>query len=140
MIGITFFWLFFLSAVTTMFSAGRAVERRFALFLFGGVVATYLLNTFLGWDGAHFLVMLINIVVLAYGILLISAVARFWPIWFSAFHSITVATDVAQMVFPNNVPALYTNLQGFWFFPAVVSMVVGVVLDSRSKNHVATPA
>jgi hypothetical protein len=134
MIGILFFWLFFLSALTVMFCSGERVERRFALFLLSGVIATYLLNLSLGWDGAQILIMLINSSVLVFGLFLIATTKRYWPIWFCGFHSVTVATDIAQLTFPNNLPALYTNLQGFWFFPAVVIMVIGIVLDSKNRN------
>jgi hypothetical protein len=134
MVGILFFWLFFLSALTVMFQSGERVEQRFALFLLSGVIVTYVLNLSLGWDGAQFSIMLINLSVLVFALFLIALTERHWPIWFSGLHSITVATDIAQLTFPNNLPALYTNLQGFWFFPAVTIMVIGIMLDNKTRN------
>jgi hypothetical protein len=135
MVALLLFWLFLCSAMVIMFAAGGKVERWFAGMIGLSVIATYLLNYELGWDKAHTYVVLVDGFALIVALWLISVTKAHWPIWFSAFHAIAVATGIAQLVFPNEVPAVYTNMQGFWFFPAVTSMVIGVMLDNQANSR-----
>jgi hypothetical protein len=134
MVALLLFWLFLCSAMGMIFMAGGKIERAFAAMIVFSVCATYLLNSELGWDKAQAYVVLIDGLALIVALLLISVTNAHWPIWFAAFHAIAVATGIAQLVFPNDVPAVYTNMQGFWFFPAVTSMVIGVMLDNRANS------
>jgi hypothetical protein len=134
MIGIILFWLFLLSAVIIIFTVGKKVDQQFSMLLVTAVAATFSLNRFLGWDDAQIYITVIDSLLLILSLSFLSVTKAYWPIWFSAFQAIVVATSIAQLVFPNNVPAVYTNMQGFWFFPAVTSMVIGVMLDNRANS------
>lgn len=133
MIAMILFWLFFLSAVTIVFVAGEKADQKFMILLIVAVAATFVLNIAVGWDAAQVYVTAVDTILLLVSLMLVSVTKAHWPIWFSAFQAIVVATSMAQLFFPSNVPAVYTNMLGFWFFPAVAAMVIGVILDSRAK-------
>jgi hypothetical protein len=125
------FWLFLVCALSLVVIKGGGTERWFSAAIALSVVCTFLLNRELGWIAAQKVILLVDITLLLLSLVLVSKSHRHWPIWFSAFQSIAVATSVAFFVFPNHVPSLYINAQGFWFFPALMSMTIGVILDSR---------
>jgi hypothetical protein len=133
------FWLFLLSAVVMIFIVGRKIERQFTAMIVASVCATYLLNANLGWDDAEIYVATIDVVALVYALYLVSVTDRYWPMWFSAFQGVALATSIAQLVSPSNIPAVYTAMQSFWFFPAVGAMVVGVILDGRGRVQLGLP-
>jgi hypothetical protein len=130
------FWLFLLSAVVMIFIVGGKIERQFTAMIVVSVFATYLLNANLGWDNAEVYVATIDVFALAYALSLVSVTDRYWPMWFSAFQGVALATSIAQLVSPADIPAIYTAMQSFWFFPAVGAMVVGVMLDSRARGRI----
>lgn len=140
MISVALFWLFFFAAIAIIVMAGKRLERCFAGMMIFLVSTTYFLNAELGWDRAQIYVLLIDSITLILSLFLVSIAKTYWPIWFSAFHAIAVATGIAQFAFPNEVPAFYTNMQGFWFFPAIVAMVIGVMLDSRERRQQIHPS
>lgn len=127
------FWLFFSCSILLVAFKGDYIERFFLLIILISVALTFLLNKNLGWVDAHSIVLAIDTILLTISLLLVSKSHRYWPIWFAAFQSIAVATSVAFFVFPNHVPSLYINAQGFWFFPALISMTVGVIKDKQKE-------
>jgi hypothetical protein len=128
------FWLFLASASAAVIIFGDRNSRVFLGILFAGVACTYVLNSTLGWVEAQIYIFVIDGMTLSIALWLVSKVDAYWPIWFSAFLTIAVATSLAQLVFPNHIPGIYINLQGFWFFPALISLVVGVMLDARAEQ------
>lgn len=129
------FWFFLFVASLTVFLTGRTTERRFLTLLLVGVIGTFMLNANLGWVAAHPFVFLVDTGFLIASLALTSRTATHWPIWFSAFLSIAVATGLAQILFPSQIPTAYIAVQGFWFLPAMGSMAVGTVLDWRSRKQ-----
>ena len=127
------FWIFFVSTLTIIFFRGGSNEKWFSTAIFANVTYTYFVNKTLGWVNAHPFVLVIDIMLLVFLLALMSKSRRYWPIWFAAFHSIAVATSAAFFIFPNDIPSLYINAQGFWFLPALMSMTVGVIMDSRQE-------
>ncbi len=128
------FWLFLASASAAVIIYGDRNSRVFLGILFAGVACTYVLNINLGWDEAQVYIFVIDGITLSIALWLVSKIDAYWPIWFSAFLAIAVATSLAQLVFPNHIPGIYINLQGFWFFPALMSLVIGVILDARAEQ------
>jgi hypothetical protein len=125
------FWLFLACALSLVVVKGGRVERWFSVAIALSVACTFLLNRELGWIAAHKMILLIDVALLTLSLVLVSKSRRYWPIWFTAFQAIAVATSVAFFVFPNHVPSLYINAQGFWFFPALMFMTIGVIMDNR---------
>ena len=127
------FWSFLLAATFSVAIMGSAMERRFLTLILICVSSTFFLNSRLGWMDAQPFVLLLDMGLLITSLALTSFATCFWPIWFSAFQAIAVATGLAQFLFPNHVPAIYIAVQGFWFLPALMSMTVGVIMDSRQE-------
>ena len=50
---------------------------------------------------------------------------RFWPIWATGFHMITVATHLAVAIQPKIIPAAYATYAIFWGYPVLASLVWG---------------
>jgi hypothetical protein len=128
------FWLFLAAASLALLMFGDHAAKTFLAILLIGVVGTYLLNSNLGWNEAQVYIFLIDSAILSFALWLVSTVNAYWPIWVSAFQSIVVATSFAQLAFPNHIPGIYINLQGFWFFPALASLVVGAMLDAQATK------
>ena len=127
------FWIFCISALAIVFFRGELIEKLFAATILISIIATYLVNNALGWVNAHPFVFSFDLGLLLLSLVLVSKSRRYWPIWFAAFQMIAIATSVAFFIFPNHVPSLYINAQGFWFLPALMSMTVGVIMDSRQE-------
>jgi hypothetical protein len=133
------FWLFFMSASAIIVLFGRSLERSFLIALIACVVATYIFNAKLGWNEAQPYILIVDCALLALALFITSKANNFWPIWFSAFQGIAVATSLAQIVFPNEIPGIYINIKGLWFFPALISVVVGTLLDHRQASAKNAP-
>lgn len=131
------FWLFFLSASTIIILFGRSLERSFLVAIIACVLATYIFNAKLGWDGAQSYILVVDCILLVLALFITTRANNFWPIWFSSFQGIAVATGLAQVVFPNEIPGIYINIKGLWFFPAMISLVIGTLLDHKqiSTKH-----
>jgi hypothetical protein len=128
------FWLFLASSSAALLMFGDQVAKIFLAILLAGVVGTYLLTNNLGWQEAQIYILYIDSAILIVALLLVSKARVYWPIWVSAFQAIVVATSLAHLIFPNHIPGIYINLQGFWFFPALMSLVIGVILDARTEQ------
>jgi hypothetical protein len=129
------FWLFLLCASVATATFGDRVSRMFLVALIAGTFGTLALNYMLGWAAAHKYVFAIDAIILLIAFGLVSKTKFFWPIWFCGLHGITVATSLSQLAFPNQIPGIYINIQGFWFFPAVAALVAGVMLDYRAAQN-----
>jgi hypothetical protein len=128
------FWLFLASSSAALLMFGDHVAKTFLAILLTGVVGTYLLTKNLGWQEAQIYILYIDGAILTFALWLVSKARAYWPIWVAAFQAIVVATSLANLIFPNKIPGIYINLQGFWFFPALTSLVVGVMLDARAQQ------
>jgi hypothetical protein len=68
------------------------------------------------------------------GLLLVTD--RFWPIWATGFHMISVVTHIAVAVQPKIIPAAYANYAIFWAYPVLVSLAWGT-WDQRFNQNSA---
>ena len=50
---------------------------------------------------------------------------RFWPIWATGFHMISVVTHLAVVVQPDIIPAAYANYAIFWSYPVLAALAWG---------------
>lgn len=125
------FWVFLLSASTTMFLTGRKQERVFVSVILMATVSTLLANAFIGIGSANKFVISIDVALWIFVLIYIARSDRYWPIWFAAFHSNTVAAELGSILFPNSLPGLYMNLAGAWALPALGAAAYGVVSDRK---------
>lgn len=59
---------------------------------------------------------------------------RFWPLWATAFHSITVLTHLAVYFDPLIVPQAYATGQGIWAYPVLAALLLGSVRHRRRRS------
>jgi hypothetical protein len=80
-----------------------------------------------------------QIAVLAVDLLLLAGLAavatlsrRYWPLWVTGFHLVSVSTHVARLAEPSLKPLVYFAVQSFWSLPGLLVMVAGIMLDRRA--------
>ena len=89
----------------------------------------------MGLEESQPFVIVIDMTLLAFSICLAAKSANFWPMWFSGFHMVAVATGFARFTFPTALPTIYTNTAGFWAIPALIAAAIGVLLDRRVRGQ-----
>lgn len=130
MIGVAF-WVFLIAASAFMLTFGRLAERFFIATVIAATVSTLLLNGMLGPTKANVFVISIDVALWVVALLYAAHSDRYWPIWFAAFHSITIATELGSVMFPGSFPKLYINLAGAWALPALGAAAFGVRRDRK---------
>lgn len=126
------FWLFLICVIVVTVTMGGSEGRLLVITCVTASALTYVANVQLGFDFARLVVLVIDVGVFAIIIAIALRSRSYWPIWFSAFQMITVATHFAQMTIPSSIPGIYGNAAGFWALPALGAAVVGVMLDRRA--------
>jgi hypothetical protein len=132
-----FFWAA-LAIVTTLafFYGGHPERTGMGIIVIGSVITAVLglgsiihLHQFELWllfsDGA---------VLLALAWLALTSV-RYWPMWATSFHAVTVMTHVAALLIPNSVPKAYLMLQGFWVYPMFIAILLGIYGHRQALRH-----
>jgi uncharacterized membrane-anchored protein YitT (DUF2179 family) len=92
---------------------------------------TFVLHQKFGLEDANSYVLLVDCATLVFAVFLVLKSNAHWPMWFCGFHMIAVATGIAQICFPNGLPANYTDTAGFWALPALGAAVAGVLFDRK---------
>ena len=111
---------------------GREGRRVTALFL-GGVLLTMpaqLLQHALG--GAIWPVITVDLLLLI-GLYWVSMrTTRFWPLWVTGFHMITMTAHLAALLAPSFLVRIYFGLTTVWTIPLLLVILVGVTLDRQA--------
>lgn len=103
---------------------GGVTEKQGAGIMIAGSVLTALVGT--GWHGVNFGVLLVDLTVLVALVLLTLRTDKYWLLWMTAFHVIGVLTHIAKLIDPGIVPRAYSIGQGFWAYPMLVALILGV--------------
>ena len=127
------FWIFLISSLVILGSFGEKKGRQLTAACLLASIITYLTNAHLGFINAGSIVLLVDFVLLSIALWFVISTDRYWPVWFAAFQAITVASELANALFPANVTNLYGNFAGFWALPALGAAAVGAILDRRAK-------
>ena len=128
------FWVFLLSASLIILASGQRHERYFLAAVVVATALTFVAQSIWGGREAYRIVFAIDIALWLLALIYVAKSARYWPIWFAGFHSITVATELGSMIFPGAMPGLYIDAAGFWALPALGFMAIAVTLDRRSSK------
>ncbi|MBW8911111.1 MAG: hypothetical protein JF564_04320, partial [Sphingomonas sp.] len=96
-------------------------------------VLTALMGT--GWQGVNFGGLLVDLAVLVALVLLMLATDKYWLLWMTAFHVIGVLTHIARLIDPMIVPRAYSIGQGFWAYPMLIALTMGVS-EERGRRKV----
>jgi hypothetical protein len=61
----------------------------------------------------------------------------YWPIWACAFQLSSLVTHLAVTVASHQVVKGYAVLQGFWAYPIIIAMLLGVLsnINARKRNQ-----
>ena len=59
---------------------------------------------------------------------------RFWPIWAAAFQLVGTSVHFASMTETGTFQKAYANALIFWFYPVVVSLMIGTYLEARKRH------
>ena len=127
------YWIFLLASLAILSTQGGEEGRLLAAAAAIATIATFALHRLVGVLAAQSYVLLVDCLLLSVGLYLAIKSSVYWSIWFSGFMSISVATSLANMLFPTAIPSLYVDLSGFWSIPALSASVIGVCLDRRSE-------
>lgn len=130
-------WIFFGSACAYAFLRGGAPERTGAMLMFVASVLTIVGATpfserFTGVEQGLFT---IDLALFCALIALAIYADRFWPLWTAGFHLMSVMAPIAYAVAPTGLRYAYALAQGFFAYPAVLAMVVGVATHQRTLRR-----
>ena len=132
------FWISLLSAGALIaLSASRPAQFFFCAIL-GATALTAISDLSLSQEALGYAYIAIDSALLAIALLFVMKSRSYWPIWFSGFQSITVASEVAKITHSGMQVGMYLDVAGFWSIPALIFMVVGVNLDRvklGSESH-----
>src|SRR4028119_1464771 len=133
MINLFFAILMFASCGYASFAGGREGQWVSALVISAAglsIPASYLDY---GWDRVQVPVLIVDLLLLS-GLLCVAVRSRrFWPLWMTAFHLLTVSTHIARLGEDDLPPLVYFAIQSFWSLPLFLVMVGGIMLDRRAQ-------
>jgi hypothetical protein len=134
---LVFFWVTLVGVASAAFTLGGGPERAGMVIIVAGSVVSAILG--LGPiqnPQALDLWMLFSdsLVLLALGSLALRSL-RYWPLWATSFHAITVMTHVADLLAPDKVPTAYLILQGLWIYPIFVAILLGIYGHRQALRH-----
>ncbi|MGN6279957.1 MAG: hypothetical protein ACTHM8_14715 [Sphingomonas sp.] len=131
------FWLFLLCAYAIVWMNGDREARIFINFTLLAATLTALAMATTAGNLHALMVFATDGALLIVALIFVGRSRFYWPIWFAGFQSITVASELARQLFPNNVPSLYGAMASFWAIPAVGCMTIAIVKDNRARLSIA---
>lgn len=137
MIHILFYYAVAVATCWFAMRCGGLPERIVAIaFLLAAVASSALMfsvqQAFRSVDGALFAM---DLVLLA-GLVGIAAVAnRFWPIWISALHLLTIAVHGVKVYDPSLVPWMYAAAVSKIAYPMLALLLIGTERHRRRKAY-----
>lgn len=107
---------------------GGAPERWTAIVFLIGAVATFLLpfQHHISWHTVHVMILIIDIGVLIALVAIALRANRFWPLYVSALHLITIAVHGVKAFQPSLVPWMYAGASGKIAYPMLGLLAIGV--------------
>lgn len=109
-----------------------------AIVISASIASTVALVVFeTSWTGFDTGIFYIDLMVLLALIHVSLASDRFWPLWATGFHLVTVLIHIATMVAPDLTPWALATGSAFWAYPVLIALVIGAhehALPSKSKR------
>jgi hypothetical protein len=128
-----FFLIALLGICGTAFWKGRNSERltAFALLVAAFVSPLVETNDFMRAETG---ILIVDLMLLAYLILLALQSDRFWPLWAAGFQIVGTLIHVASLVDSTIWPSAYATAQVFWSYPVLLALGVGTWLEARYRS------
>lgn len=60
---------------------------------------------------------------------------RYWPLWVTGLHGVTVASHIATLLGPPIPYPVYHGIIAVWSIPVLVVMTLGVMLDQKKGDQ-----
>ena len=129
------YWVFMLLALLFSWRAGTMIDKVIIIAVMVATLATIFAN--LNFAGRTNLVIVLSISAALFAVSLWCSLqsAQFWPLWFTGFMGASIFTDFAALLSSDEQLWVYRTLAGFWVIPALLAMVFGIYLDSRTADH-----
>ncbi|MGN6373959.1 MAG: hypothetical protein ACTHMG_00220 [Sphingomonas sp.] len=115
---------------TVAFAFGRWEGKWIATFYVAAIVATHYARVIRpSWVSPNLPVAVVDVLLLValYGVAINSR--RYWPIWMTAFHVLTVAAHAQAWIVPAFPHKWYFVMESFWAIPKLLVLLIGVILD-----------
>ncbi|TZG26192.1 hypothetical protein [Sphingomonas montanisoli] len=111
---------------------GRPERQGAAIMIAGSVLTVPAASLVAQWQSPALGVLAVDMAVLAAFLAIALRSDRYWPLWTTAFQLVGVATHLARLADPGIIPRAYSIAQGFWAYPMLVALAIGV-RESRSR-------
>lgn len=131
-IGLLFWLLALLCCGHAIVFGGRDGRWAVALIIAATLLTAPAILVGEAWGQTQLAILAVDTALLAGLYALMLASRRFWPIWMTGFHLVSVATHLATLVAPSFTPAVYRGLESMWSIPVLLSLLIGVELDRRA--------
>lgn len=127
------YWSFVATVGVYILKNGAALECRIYLLITVASILSVLaaIAEELNFQRMDSGILAIDAVLLALLLLVALRTNRFWPLWTTGFHSVGVATHIAMATKPDVVPGAYALAQGFWAYPMLIAICLGVRTQRR---------
>lgn len=126
------FWAFLLSATAIFIFAGETIERLFILLILACTVGTMFAGGQNGGTELIWVTFAIDLVLWLSGLFLVITTDRFWPVWFTGFHTNTVLLHFASLFTNDYYAQLLNYAASALAIPALGVAAYSVLLDYRS--------
>lgn len=132
MVGLLFTILLFASCAYACIAGGK--EGRWVSLLIVSAALLSIPASYLdyGWSRVQLPVLAVDFLLLVGLFVIAMRSPRYWPLWVTAFHLISISTHVARIAESSLPPLVYFALQSFWSLPVLLAMVGGIMLDRRA--------
>lgn len=115
------------------FWKGHNSEKWTAVLLIAAAVASLVFET-RAFYGTETGVLVIDLMLLAYLMVLAFQSDRFWPLWAAAFQVVGTSIHLASIVDSAIWPAAYATAQVFWAYPVLLALGAGTWLEARYRH------
>jgi hypothetical protein len=121
-----------LATCALAFWQGRKSEKWTAVCLLVAALSSlFVQNKY--FSGTETGVLVIDLMLLAYLLVLALQSDRFWPLWAAAFQVVGTSIHLASIVDSTIWPAAYATAQVFWAYPVLLALGVGTWLEARYR-------
>ena len=128
------FWVLLIASALLIAINGNPTARGFLVWVVLASASTAAVDLYASASVAPYCYLIVDGMLLLIAFRHVVTQPVYWPIWFAGFQSITVASELARLILPGPLPAMYANVAGFWAVPALVTMAVGTAKDRKAMT------
>lgn len=111
---------------------GRDGRRVAAIYVLGCLATLAALYVESDWSHTHLATFAVDTVLLLAFWRVALGSPRWFPLWITGFHLVTVVSHIASFFAPGYAFKVYFFLQSFWSVPMLLALAAGAALDWRA--------